>query len=95
MAYSLIKKHVWEVGVDTHHTKTANRADDNSKDSNMDEVLETGLVWTEVLAEHADVFPSGDHHVADKDNVSIEYTGDFDVSVVAKVLKAALKHFGD
>ena len=72
--------------MDTHHTKAANRADDNSKDRNKDKVLETGLVWTEVLADHTDVFPFGDHHVADKDNVSIEYTGDFDLSVVAKVL---------
>ena len=55
--------------MDTHHTKAANTANDNPKDCNEDDVLETGLVWPEIFAGHADVLPPGDHHVANEDGV--------------------------
>ena len=95
LTYFLVEKHVWEGGMDSHHTKAAYRADDNPKDCNEEDVLETGLVWTEILAEQADVLPPGDHHEADEDRVRIEHAGDLDVGEVAKVLEAALKHLGD
>ena len=95
LAYSLVEKHIWEGGVNHHHTKAANRADDNPKECNEDEVFETGLVWTEVFLDHADVLPPGDHHEADENNVCIENAGGLDVSVIAKVLEAALKQLGD
>ena len=95
MTYYLVEKHVWEEGRGDHYTKAANRADDNSKDCNEDDILETGLVWAEMFADHADVLPPGDHHEADEDSVSSEPAGDLDVGVVTKVLEAALKDLGD
>ena len=69
MTYSLVEKHVWEEGVDAHHTKCQNGPEDNPKDCNEDDVPETGLVWTEMFADHADVLSSCDHHEADKDSI--------------------------
>ena len=95
MTYHLVKKHVWEERVCHHHTKAPNKTDDNHKDCNEDYVLETGLVWLEIFAGHADVLSPSNHHVADEDRAGSECAGDLDVDEVAKVLEAALKELGD
>ena len=90
LAYSLVEKHIWEGGVNHHQTKAANRADDNPKECNEDEVFETGLVWTEVFLDHADVLPPGDHHEADEDSARSKHAGHLDMGSPAKEFEAAL-----
>ena len=93
LTYYLVEKQVREDGQGNRRTKEENSAYDNPKDCNEDDILETGLVWTEMFADHADVLPPGDHHEADEDSVSSEKRGDLDVGEVAKVLEAALEDF--
>ena len=47
-------------------------------------------MWTKVLAAHADVIPSGDHHEADEDSTGSKHAGHLDMSSPAKEFEAAL-----
>ena len=81
--------------IDHIQNKTPNKQGAAEDSQNQDDLLETGLMWTKVVAAHADVIPSGDHHEADEDSTGSKHAGHLDMGDPAKELETALDLQGD